>query len=98
MTDYLDIPQFLRRPQTNGDTMLTDHPFPLIATKSPRKPREKVELPTSIELPEGELLLEAMTREQILQYIEMWEKLLQNVPKVELELRSLKAEMKRRLK
>jgi hypothetical protein len=93
MTDSLSIPAFLRRPQTNGDSMQHD---PVM--KPMRKPREKVELPLQIAVGDEDLIIADLSRSEILHYIEQWEKLLANAPKIELELRALRVEMKRKLK
>lgn len=108
----LDIPAFLRRhpqPETIGATELVQRAkeFQLeqkgqTMTQTQQAPTEKKkrvmkQLPTSIGSDDaGYTVLEGMTLAELAEAQEKWKKNLENVPKMELELRAINVEIRKR--
>jgi hypothetical protein len=96
MDDTLTIPAFLRRTPATPNEPRLHLGEPQMSTTPARKPRLKIELPTSIDKGEGHVLLEAMTLVELVEEKTSYEKQLANIGKTKLELRAINAEIRKR--
>jgi hypothetical protein len=81
MDDTLEIPAFLKR-----------QPLETIMTPTQqKKPRQQVELPTSIDDGAGHVILSGLSLAELADWQKSWKQKMADVPRIELELRAINA-------